>query len=76
MTKSKRKRFIAGAVCPQCNLADKIYLLGEDAESVRCCNHCGFEERLADVAAAPELASAVEVQPINLGPLKPSGASE
>lgn len=65
----QRKRFIAGAVCPSCQLPDKIYVLGEGLDAVRCCNQCGFEERMADVPDPAETNSQVsanEVQPIKM----------
>ena len=38
----KNRRFIAGAVCPQCGTKDRIYTGGTDATGIyRCiaCNH-------------------------------------
>ncbi len=48
---SSRRRFIAGAVCPQCGVQDKIVV---DLDSdTRSCLACDFSEgRPADAAAA------------------------
>jgi uncharacterized metal-binding protein (TIGR02443 family) len=43
---SNKKRFIAGAVCPQCRVEDKVYVLTEADVQSRHCNDCGFSERL------------------------------
>lgn len=36
------KKFIAGAVCPQCNQMDKIFIYQKDGEDVAECNSCGY----------------------------------
>ena len=36
------KKFIAGAVCPQCNQMDKIFIYQKDGEDVAECNACGY----------------------------------
>ena len=56
-----RKRFIAGAKCPSCGAEDKTYLIGEGLHAKRCCNQCGFEERLGDVPESPD-ESVVKIQ--------------
>ncbi|XBS69486.1 YheV family putative zinc ribbon protein [Acerihabitans sp. KWT182] len=44
----KRKRFIAGAVCPHCQSKDTLALWRDgDVDSVICVK-CGFTERRAD----------------------------
>lgn len=48
--KGGRKRFVSGASCPKCGAEDKTYIIGEGLDMRRCCNQCGFEERLGDVA--------------------------
>ncbi len=51
MTTSKpvKKRFIAGAKCPKCELVDKIVLLTtEDDEHIECVN-CGYKESKSDL---------------------------
>ncbi len=36
------RRFIAGAVCPQCNGMDKIYVTQENDEDVALCTQCDY----------------------------------
>jgi uncharacterized protein len=50
--KSRRQRFIAGAVCPRCGLMDKIVV---DADTdKRLCVSCGFcEDRPGLPASSP-----------------------
>ena len=47
---SMKKKFIAGAKCPQCGLMDKIYIteqaVGEG--KLRACTRCDFVESLED----------------------------
>ena len=56
----RNKRFIAGAVCPKCKLADKIftYLKDVDANNKddqwRACASCDFEESLAASIASQQ----------------------
>lgn len=43
----KGKRFIAGAVCPECREADKIYIyLDENQTKWRACVNCDFLESM------------------------------
>lgn len=47
------KRFIAGAVCPQCKQADKIFVyLNDDDNKWRACVSCNFEESLAQATTS------------------------
>ena len=56
--KPVRKRFIAGAACPECRAMDKIYV-NLDTDT-RHCLACGFaEERPAAPDAATELPTRV-----------------
>ncbi len=41
-----KRRFIAGAICPQCRALDRIVLETEGDESRRCCIECDFSEAL------------------------------
>lgn len=51
----RNKRFIAGAVCPQCKLADKIFIYLNDADDQwRACASCDFEESLAEAIASQQ----------------------
>ncbi len=46
----KRKRFIAGAVCPQCQSKDTLALWRDhDADNIICVK-CGFTQRQTDEA--------------------------
>jgi uncharacterized metal-binding protein (TIGR02443 family) len=48
------KRFIAGAVCPSCGVADKIYVLKDGKRTSRHCSRCEFGDDLApEVVAEP-----------------------
>jgi len=48
MEQHHKKRFIAGAICPQCRQQDSLVLLiGSEQESVNCVN-CGFSLSQAD----------------------------
>ena len=40
----KRRRFIAGAVCPKCGVMDRLVLDGSDGR--RLCVACGYEDAL------------------------------
>jgi uncharacterized protein len=48
-----RRRFIAGAVCPQCREADRLVIETDDDQRLRRCVACGFSE------AAPESSALV-----------------
>ena len=66
-----KKRFIAGAVCPQCGVEDRVYVLNDASGRSRHCNDCGFSENLDSLSkAAPEVEdNAAELgswQPIKL----------
>ncbi|RLU03654.1 MAG: YheV family putative metal-binding protein [Ketobacter sp.] len=50
-----RKRFIAGAKCPQCEQQDKIFVYKKDGEDVAECNACGYiSVRPKEVEPLPE----------------------
>ncbi len=75
------RRFIAGAVCPQCGLVDKLVLYVGSPEQRRECVGCGYQDNLKDdeVSAEPAtrvnqarageapLAHETEVQVLRLG---------
>ncbi len=54
-----RKRFIAGAVCPECNVADRIVVeyaeirLAPGELSRRRCVDCGFADPFGSEGAVP-----------------------
>ncbi len=47
------KRFIAGAVCPQCQQLDKIILYVENGDKFFECVKCGYKEKEQTPAAKP-----------------------
>lgn len=53
---NQRKRFIAGAICPQCAKADRIVVYRQDNKDYRECVACDFFEEmdLTLMRAAPE----------------------
>ncbi len=58
----KTRRFIAGAICPQCKAMDKIVLHRNGGQQQRECVACGFTDDLQELGAAPELATRVTPQ--------------
>ena len=46
------RRFIAGAVCPECRAMDRNVVEEQDGERRRRCVSCGFTDTIASVAAA------------------------
>lgn len=40
----QNKRFISGALCPQCKEVDKVYTYLQDDKSWRACANCDFKE--------------------------------
>ena len=53
-----KKRFIAGAICPECKQADKIFTFFESdeegAQKWRACANCKFEQVLSQEAGVSE----------------------
>ncbi|MEX0942849.1 MAG: YheV family putative metal-binding protein [Pseudomonadales bacterium] len=58
------RRFIAGAICPACGLADKIYVETNGKTATRNCCRCDFTESL-DLDGGAKQAPG-EWQPIRL----------
>lgn len=56
------RRFIAGAICPQCKALDKIVLHRKGEQQQRECVACGFKDDLQELGAAPELTTRVTPQ--------------
>lgn len=44
----QRKRFIAGAVCPQCQAQDTLAVGQEEQVDVVICIKCGYHQRQSD----------------------------
>lgn len=72
------KRFIAGAVCPQCQELDRIVVYTQDDSEYRECVSCGFQEKLVFKQHQRELDTRVnqpeqvvkaETQVLNFPPL-------
>ena len=64
----KRRRFIAGAVCPKCGLMDRLTVDGEDGG--RVCVACGYQDAL-ETASSQEpknrLDGALKRTPVGAG---------
>jgi len=43
-SKKSKKRFLAGATCPECNALDSIALTLENAVETLTCMSCGFTQ--------------------------------
>lgn len=54
-----RKRFIAGAKCPQCGEMDRLVVYKEAGLDFRACVSCGFKERMRFPSAPAELETRV-----------------
>ncbi|MFT4633005.1 MAG: putative metal-binding protein (TIGR02443 family) [Candidatus Pseudothioglobus sp.] len=65
---SNKKRFIAGAVCPECGVEDRIYVLTDSSGQSRHCNDCEFSQRLDSLS---ENAPDVEDNAAELGTWQP-----
>jgi len=66
MTNQPTKRFIAGALCPDCGQADSIRVWQEDGLWQRECVHCGHYSRLDETL--PPAANTQLAQPIKFVP--------
>ena len=47
------KRFIAGAICPECHREDTLYVLKAGDQVSRHCVKCGFSENRPDTEPRP-----------------------
>lgn len=50
-----RRRFIAGAICPQCSELDKLQCWEEAGIPHRACVRCGYQEAMTVTSTAPVL---------------------
>lgn len=68
-----RKRFIAGATCPQCGQVDKLYIIAGAAGDERHCSACDFSEaRPTEVEAAGDsVTTKVEADAVQVVTLQP-----
>lgn len=53
------KRFIAGAVCPECRQMDKLVMYRENDHTYRECVKCGFREEMLVTTSSQEVATRV-----------------
>jgi len=58
------KRFIAGAVCPQCKEVDAIYTEQVAGKKYRACASCGFREEMRFENQQAELETRVNRSPV------------
>lgn len=79
MSFDKKKRFIAGAVCPKCSEMDKVVVYTKDGKDYRECVSCGFSDEMRFQQQVRELETRVnkteeekkaEVQVLQFPPLK------
>ncbi len=63
---TSRKRFIAGAICPQCGVEDLIYVVQTAAGQSRHCNQCDFKQNLDDLPVVSTEKAVGDWQPIKL----------
>jgi len=61
MAYSKKKRFVAGAVCPKCSMMDKVVVYTEDEKDWRECVSCGFKDEMRFQNHSAELDTRVNV---------------
>jgi len=48
MNHTPEKRFIAGAICPQCHLMDKTVVYDQGAGLTSECIRCGFTQKASE----------------------------
>jgi len=48
MVDALQKRFIAGAICPQCHLMDKIVVYTMNERPIAECVRCGYQQQTID----------------------------
>ncbi|MDG1122755.1 MAG: YheV family putative zinc ribbon protein [Glaciecola sp.] len=67
MTNKQRKRFIAGATCPQCKSVDSIMLYFENNVEKLQCVKCEYKDVQSATDVSEQVASAADV----IGVFKP-----
>jgi uncharacterized metal-binding protein (TIGR02443 family) len=67
MTNKQRKRFIAGAICPQCKSMDSIMLYFENNVEKLQCVKCDYKDVQSATDVSEQVASAADV----IGVFKP-----
>ena len=70
----KKRRFIAGAICPRCGAVDRLVVFTRDNRDFRACVSCDFEEAMLFAPSVRELKTRVnqdeqaetEVKPVKI----------
>ena len=76
MVPKKNRRFIAGAVCPECQGMDKIVTYIQDGEDVAECVSCGYmsqrpkEEDVRAINAEKDAQGVVQVNAVQISAVK------
>jgi len=71
-TSKKTRRFIAGAVCPECQKIDKIVTYKQDGEDVAECVSCGYvserpkEDEVRAINAEKDAQGVVQVSAVKI----------
>lgn len=60
-----KKRFIAGAVCPKCHVADRVVLIMDDLERMEC-TACGYSEQRPSAADVARMQETVEPEGVTV----------
>jgi len=59
MVFSTKKRFIAGVVCPNCSVMDKLQAFSEEGVDFRECVSCGFKDEMRMASSPREIETRV-----------------
>ena len=76
MASKKTRRFIAGAVCPECQKMDKMVTYKQDGEDIAECVSCGYmsqrpkEEDVRAVNAEKDAQGVVQVSAVKISAVK------
>ena len=57
---TRLRRFIAGAVCPNCGAMDRLFVHADETRRHQECSACGFSDSLDKAAGADDPAGAGE----------------
>ena len=70
-TAKRRKRFIAGAVCPECRAVDRLVVDQIDPETQqRTCVACGFADQVATSQSGAIPRGKAEKSPVSTTPVQ------
>ena len=61
MAYSRKRRFVAGAVCPRCSEMDKLVVYSEDGKDFRECVACGYKDEMRFKPVPRELETRVNL---------------